>query len=584
VDDYSSKLDFPSGIETVETIRGDHRQMAKFISKEDQGYRAIASILARLLKNMPLESSALGTARVHEHAQVRDIHPAIKPSLSTKLGSAVDNFGVQGSGAAESFLTASRPKPQARSRITSRWQETNDPYAPYAVPRSLVREVDTSGAQDPDAQVNLHPSRNRIFEVPLPTNTRFTGQGAVLGDMHRTLKQARKQPRDNVVVLVGLEGCGKTEVALQFSYTHRSQFFGVFWIDATSNASVSRSMSSLRHEISLLPAVQHEERKSAKMKRGVGMHISSYSTSTLRTDICDDTFDLAMFLHRASQSTDPLDLLRNLRGFWLLVVDNMDDPSMLPFMQKILPSFVEGMIIVTTRNRGAAKLGRLIDFPIMSTEDSMEFLLRSIDHRPSMNSAELYQAQVLADRLGNLPLAINQAAAFINFRQWSIGEYLALLEKEPDYLLDKSSEDRYSLLQTDRKYDTVLKTWELSFRHLQDSNTAATDLLQLLAFLHYADIGEQMFTQAQFPPSCQWSSSGNKVPFDTTGLDIPAGLHSCLGHETKFSDALGQLLNFSLVKRKRLKKQIWIHPVSQRLPDLMQHTDNFLACALVGFC
>ena len=45
VDDFSSKLDLPQALETVETIGADHMRMAKYSSKDDEGYRAIAGVL-----------------------------------------------------------------------------------------------------------------------------------------------------------------------------------------------------------------------------------------------------------------------------------------------------------------------------------------------------------------------------------------------------------------------------------------------------------------------------------------------------------------------------------------------------------
>lgn len=45
VDDFSSKLDLPSTLETVETIEADHREMARYSSREEEGYRAILGVL-----------------------------------------------------------------------------------------------------------------------------------------------------------------------------------------------------------------------------------------------------------------------------------------------------------------------------------------------------------------------------------------------------------------------------------------------------------------------------------------------------------------------------------------------------------
>ena len=50
VDDFSSKLDLPQEIETVETIGADHMRMAKYSSKDDEGYRAIIGVLKAYIR------------------------------------------------------------------------------------------------------------------------------------------------------------------------------------------------------------------------------------------------------------------------------------------------------------------------------------------------------------------------------------------------------------------------------------------------------------------------------------------------------------------------------------------------------
>jgi hypothetical protein len=45
VDDFSSKLDLPLALETVESIDANHMQMARCSSRDDQGYRAISGVL-----------------------------------------------------------------------------------------------------------------------------------------------------------------------------------------------------------------------------------------------------------------------------------------------------------------------------------------------------------------------------------------------------------------------------------------------------------------------------------------------------------------------------------------------------------
>ena len=50
MDDFSSKLDLPTALETVESIDANHMQMARYYSKNDQGYRAISGVLKSFVR------------------------------------------------------------------------------------------------------------------------------------------------------------------------------------------------------------------------------------------------------------------------------------------------------------------------------------------------------------------------------------------------------------------------------------------------------------------------------------------------------------------------------------------------------
>lgn len=61
MEDFSSKLDLPRTLETVESIDANHMQMTRYSSKDDQGYRAISSVLKRFVRQ-ELESTIIPPA------------------------------------------------------------------------------------------------------------------------------------------------------------------------------------------------------------------------------------------------------------------------------------------------------------------------------------------------------------------------------------------------------------------------------------------------------------------------------------------------------------------------------------------
>ncbi len=63
VDDFSSKLDLPRALETVESIDANHMQMARYSSRDDQGYRAISGVLKAFVRQ-GLESQQIPPAAV----------------------------------------------------------------------------------------------------------------------------------------------------------------------------------------------------------------------------------------------------------------------------------------------------------------------------------------------------------------------------------------------------------------------------------------------------------------------------------------------------------------------------------------
>lgn len=71
VDDFSSKLDLPRALETVESIDANHMQMARYSSRDDQGYRAISGVL-KAYARQELESLQLPLAVVVDVVDAAD--------------------------------------------------------------------------------------------------------------------------------------------------------------------------------------------------------------------------------------------------------------------------------------------------------------------------------------------------------------------------------------------------------------------------------------------------------------------------------------------------------------------------------
>jgi tetratricopeptide (TPR) repeat protein len=167
-----------------------------------------------------------------------------------------------------------------------------------------------------------------------------------------------------------------------------------------------------------------------------------------------------------------LGALRAQRG-WLVVFDNAQRPGDLVPM---LPGG-RGHVLITSRKRSWSGIAVQVDLGEFSLVESVAFLCR----RSGCDEPEA--AGELAEALGNLPLALAQAAAYINTRSMTIRTYLELY-RDPELarmLLDTG-------LDSAEYPVSVARTWLLSFTQLFDERPAAVELLRLCAFLDPDDI------------------------------------------------------------------------------------------------
>ncbi|RYP10705.1 hypothetical protein DL764_000495 [Monosporascus ibericus] len=185
-------------------------------------------------------------------------------------------------------------------------------------------------------------------------------------------------------------------------------------------------------------------------------------------------------------------------GRWLMIVDNADDTQLF-FGQPVgpvnasasshegnlgryLPECSHGAILVTTRNmQTGSRLtrgNRPIEVGKIKGSETGQLL------RTRLNGVviTLSESMALSSRLEHLPLALIQAAAFIQENAITVSEYLRLLDKDDQDLVDLLSEE----FETDgRDSDApraVAETWTLSFEQIQRDNAFAGQLLSLMSF------------------------------------------------------------------------------------------------------
>jgi len=308
-----------------------------------------------------------------------------------------------------------------------------------------------------------------IFNVPHARNDNFVGREDLLGELHKRLTS--KHPADRTQVLTGQGGMGKSALAMEYAYRHKDDYAVIWWVRADDELSVQTDLLKLAGKLAVAPG----ETNAPAVLEALKGRLAG-------------------------------------RADWLLIFDHAANPSVL---DGAMPKDRSGSVIITSRNpnwldvRGMA-VGAL-------QRDESVTLLR----KRSGGSGNPASIAKLAQALGDVPLAIDQAGAMIAQTKTSFDAYLQKFEMFWAELLKRGP--------LGREYpDAVAMVWEISCRHVQDTAPAAMHLLGLLSF---------------------FSSSG--IPMDLItdgGFFLSEPVASVVQEPVKLERALGVLKKFSLVE------------------------------------
>jgi hypothetical protein len=242
--------------------------------------------------------------------------------------------------------------------------------------------------------------------------------------------------------IVGLGGVGKTQVALQLAYwtkQHRPEF-SIFWVPALSNATFEQAFTVMARKLPIQSSSEDDD-----LKESVRRYLSSEAA-----------------------------------GPWLLVVDNADDKDILfgsadmpGGISKYLPESDDGLTLFTTRSREVAVSvtgSDIVELHGMDPPEAAE-VLKSLLPKDMLRD-EAAMAELLK-KLTYLPLAITQAAAYINVKRLPLAEYVELLHGTQQNIIDLMSKEFWD----NGSQNAVATTWFVSFDQIRKSDNVAADLL-----------------------------------------------------------------------------------------------------------
>ena len=275
-----------------------------------------------------------------------------------------------------------------------------------------------------------------------------------------------------VVALCGLGGAGKTSVAAEYAYRHLGSFGLVWQVSAEEPTALAAAFGELAAQLGT-------------------------------RDVLDAGDPIAQ-VHG---------VLAARPGGWLLILDNAASPSA---VQHALPPAGRGQVLVTSQYPHWPG-SQALEVPVLDRDVAAKFLLART------NSADLTAAQHLATELGGLPLALEQAAAYMQATGRSIADYLALFQQRRADLLGRGEPAGYS--------KQVSTTWALAFDRLAHAAPLAVGLLRLLA----------CYAPEQIPLRLLFGT----VPNVTETL--PAEILTILSDPLAADDAIVSLRSFSLI-------------------------------------
>ncbi|WP_240777965.1 FxSxx-COOH system tetratricopeptide repeat protein [Nonomuraea basaltis] len=340
------------------------------------------------------------------------------------------------------------------------------------------------------AENSLPVQGPKIWERVPKRNPNFTGRKDLLTALRKSINTVTAvvaQPQ----ALQGLGGVGKTQLAIEYAWQYRAHYDLVWWVSADQPMLVPSVLAGMAPALGLPPA-----------------------TST--------------GVEQATQA-----VLRTLEGgfpyrSWLVIFDNAEEPE---YIKDFIPRG-PGHVLITSRNSRWSDHEPTIQVDVFRREESVAFLRKRLGDAISPEEADR-----VADKLGDLPLALEQAAALLARTLMSVEEYLALLEEQTSKLLSLEKAPTYP--------QSMTAAWQLSVSQLQERIPAAVEVLRCCAFFGPEPIPRDVFRR------------GNQA--------VGPRLAPILSDPIKLTNALSHLERLALVKVEPTTRTLQVHRLNQAL-------------------
>jgi tetratricopeptide (TPR) repeat protein len=341
------------------------------------------------------------------------------------------------------------------------------------------------GRREDAARPRFPATPPRFWRAP-SRNPAFTGRDTVLEQLRELLSTSTTSTVP--VALLGLGGIGKTQIAIEYVHRFAANYDIVWWVSADQPSLVRTSLADLADEL------------------GMPVGDASVQVAAVRES-----------LRQGKPSPR-----------WLVVFDNAGEPAQL---RDFLPSG-PGDVLITSPAQAWAREAVAVEIGVFQRAESIALLSRRVANLAAAD------AEDVAQKVGDLPLAVEQAAAWLAETAMAPRKYLELLDERLPQMLDSPPPPGYP--------QPAAATWRLSLGRLRELNPAAARLLELCAFFAPEPIPTQLLSSPRM-------------------IDVLAGYDPALRDPMLHGALIRDIGRFALARVDPAVSGIRVHQLVQRV-------------------